>query len=165
MQAPSALIDMGLEDEEFKMGLTNLALQIEVAIFKHYSKNGVLYKDYMDKARSIIFNLKDPQNMELRMKLISGDIQPSALVKMSAQEMASSEKKKERQMTIEASLAANRTDWMLERAKTSGKGMGFFTCKKCGSKKTTYFQMQTRGADEPMTNFVACLDCRNQWKC
>jgi len=25
--------------------------------------------------------------------------------------------------------------------------------------------MQTRGADEPMTNFVTCLDCKNQFKC
>lgn len=40
-----------------------------------------------------------------------------------------------------------------------------YTCSKCKSKKCTYFQLQTRSADEPMTTFVTCLDCGNRWKC
>lgn len=40
-----------------------------------------------------------------------------------------------------------------------------YTCAKCKSKKCTYFQLQTRSADEPMTTFVTCLDCGNRWKC
>ena len=40
-----------------------------------------------------------------------------------------------------------------------------FTCRKCRSKKCTYYQMQTRSADEPMTVFVTCLDCSTRWKC
>ncbi len=42
---------------------------------------------------------------------------------------------------------------------------GMFTCGKCKSKKTTYYQMQTRSADEPMTTFVTCLNCNKKWKC
>ena len=42
---------------------------------------------------------------------------------------------------------------------------GFFTCGKCKSKKTTYYQLQTRSADEPMTTFVSCLNCGKRWKC
>lgn len=41
---------------------------------------------------------------------------------------------------------------------------GMFTCGKCKSKKTHYYQMQTRSADEPMTTFVSCLNCSNKWK-
>ena len=40
-----------------------------------------------------------------------------------------------------------------------------FTCFKCKSKKCTYFQLQTRSADEPMTTFVTCIECGNRWKC
>lgn len=40
-----------------------------------------------------------------------------------------------------------------------------FTCGKCKSKKCTYYQLQTRSADEPMTTFVTCIDCGNRWKC
>ena len=40
-----------------------------------------------------------------------------------------------------------------------------FKCYKCKKKKCTYYQMQTRSADEPMTTFVTCLVCGNRWKC
>jgi transcription elongation factor S-II len=28
----------------------------------------------------------------------------------------------------------------------------------------TYYQLQTRSADEPMTTFVTCVNCDNRWK-
>ena len=42
---------------------------------------------------------------------------------------------------------------------------GFFTCNRCKSKKTTYYELQTRSADEPMTVFVTCHNCGKHWKC
>ena len=39
-----------------------------------------------------------------------------------------------------------------------------FTCKKCKSKRCTYYELQTRSADEPATIFVTCLDCGKNWK-
>jgi DNA-directed RNA polymerase subunit M/transcription elongation factor TFIIS len=42
---------------------------------------------------------------------------------------------------------------------------GLFKCGKCKSKKTTYYQMQTRSADEPMTTYVTCMNCGCKWKC
>ncbi len=39
-----------------------------------------------------------------------------------------------------------------------------FTCRKCKSKRCTYYEMQTRSADEPATLFVTCLDCGKNWK-
>jgi transcription elongation factor S-II len=42
---------------------------------------------------------------------------------------------------------------------------GFFKCGRCKSLKTTYYQLQTRSADEPMTTFVSCLNCDKNWKC
>ena len=40
-----------------------------------------------------------------------------------------------------------------------------FKCYKCKKRKCTYYQLQTRSADEPMTTFVTCLVCGNRWKC
>ena len=39
-----------------------------------------------------------------------------------------------------------------------------FKCRKCGSRSTSYYEVQTRSADEPMTQFITCLDCNNRWK-
>jgi DNA-directed RNA polymerase subunit M/transcription elongation factor TFIIS len=41
---------------------------------------------------------------------------------------------------------------------------GIFQCRNCGSKKTTYYSLQTRSADEPMTNFITCVHCKHRWK-
>lgn len=40
-----------------------------------------------------------------------------------------------------------------------------FTCRKCKNNQCTYYQMQTRSADEPMTTFCQCVVCGNRWKC
>lgn len=50
------------------------------------------------------------------------------------------------------------------KAKMDEEYEGIFKCRKCGSKKTTYYQLQTRSADEPMTTYVTCTSCDNHWK-
>jgi transcription elongation factor S-II len=40
-----------------------------------------------------------------------------------------------------------------------------FKCRKCNERECSYYQLQTRSADEPMTTFVTCLNCGNNWKC
>lgn len=39
-----------------------------------------------------------------------------------------------------------------------------FTCRKCKGNQTTYYTLQVRSADEPMTIFIQCLKCGNRWK-
>ena len=41
---------------------------------------------------------------------------------------------------------------------------GLFRCGKCRGYKTTFYQMQTRSADEPMTVFITCHTCNIRWK-
>ena len=41
---------------------------------------------------------------------------------------------------------------------------GLFRCAKCREYKTTYYEMQTRSADEPMTVFITCHICDITWK-
>ncbi len=41
---------------------------------------------------------------------------------------------------------------------------GQFQCEKCRSRKTTFYQLQTRAADEPMTCFIRCANCGRRWK-
>jgi transcription elongation factor S-II len=39
-----------------------------------------------------------------------------------------------------------------------------FTCRKCHSKRCSYYALQTRSSDEPMTLFITCLDCGARMK-
>ena len=39
-----------------------------------------------------------------------------------------------------------------------------YKCYKCGERKCVLYQMQTRSADEPMTNFCSCLVCYSTFK-
>ncbi|XP_065849700.1 uncharacterized protein [Euphorbia lathyris] len=65
-----------------------LASKIEVELYKLYS--GV-NKKYKEKGRSLLFNLKDRNNPDLREKVMSGDIAPDRLCAMTAEELASKE--------------------------------------------------------------------------
>ena len=39
-----------------------------------------------------------------------------------------------------------------------------FTCWKCKSNKCSYYQLQTRSADEPTTRFYRCTKCKYTWR-
>ena len=41
---------------------------------------------------------------------------------------------------------------------------GIYVCRKCKSDCTTCFSLQTRSADEPMTNYITCKKCSYRWK-
>lgn len=66
----------------------NLALRIEAELFRLF---GGVNKKYKEKGRSLLFNLKDRNNPELRERVLSGDIAPERLCSMTAEELASKE--------------------------------------------------------------------------
>ena len=39
-----------------------------------------------------------------------------------------------------------------------------YECPECGERNVQYTQMQTRSADEGMTNFCQCMSCKHRWK-
>jgi DNA-directed RNA polymerase subunit M/transcription elongation factor TFIIS len=59
-------------------------------------------------------------------------------------------------------LSIKREAKMLEVDKSMATDM--FRCSRCGKRQCTYYEMQTRSADEPMTQFIRCLNCNKQWK-
>jgi len=131
-----------------------IARQIEEAMFDLFQNTE---KDYKAKYRSLSFNLK--KNVELRNGLMIGALTPAKLCTMTPLEMASEDLKKELHRIEQ---------YYLEAAKLLGNKnqttTDMFRCGKCGERKTTYYQMQTRSADEPMTTFHTCCVCGNRWK-
>ncbi|KAF5197345.1 Phd finger protein [Thalictrum thalictroides] len=68
----------------------DLATQIEAELFKLYDG---INKKYKEKGRSLLFNLKDPGNPELRERVMSGEITPERLCSMTPEDLASKERR------------------------------------------------------------------------
>lgn len=115
-------------------------------------------RTYMTRTRSIIFNLK--KNNDLRENVISGSTSGEELARMTPKEMASEDIKTKR-----ASEAAYREEASMYREGGNRTRTTLFKCGKCGSRDTEYYLLQTRGADEPMTEFHNCVTCGHGWKC
>ena len=77
---------------------------------------------------------------------------------MSPEDLKSDEKKEE-----EEKLAKENMDKAMvpQEIKSISDAL---RCGKCGQKKVSYTQAQTRSADEPMTTFCTCTNCGNRWK-
>ena len=108
---------------------------------------------YVDRLKSIYINL----NEELLQQLQKGELKPHTLAWMTHQEMVPTRWDALIQAKIKRDKYKFETN--IEAATDT------FKCRKCQSNKCTYYQMQTRSADEPMTTFVTCIDCGNRWKC
>ncbi|CDS04972.1 hypothetical protein LRAMOSA07502 [Lichtheimia ramosa] len=135
--------------------LLKRALAIEKTIFDEF---GSMNDGYKAKVRTLALNLKSKSNPGLRESVVSGELAIAKLCTMSVEDMASEESKaRDRKLAEEA----------LFKARGAGSAQAetdMFMCGKCKGRRCTYFQMQTRSADEPMTTFVTCVSCGNHWK-
>ena len=136
-----------------------VATQIEKGIF---DANKHDLKGRQDKFRSMMSVFI--KHAHMRTKLLSGQIEPAQILTMKREDFLSEESRETLRKAEEARKQEKRTDWARAQDRKAGYKDSFFKCKKCGSKKTSYYQQQTRGADEPMTNFIECLDCMYTWK-
>jgi transcription elongation factor S-II len=113
---------------------------------------------YTTRALGLEFNLKNPKNPELLRRVTERELSVKALVGLTPQEMwpenwdSVYERIAQRQLRREADVDASKAP------------DGAYTCGRCKSKKTVYTSLQIRSADEPMTNFVRCLNCGKSWK-
>ena len=70
------------------MILQRVAFDVESEMYRHF---GGVNRKYKEKARSLLFNLKDRSNPELRARVLSGEITPENLCSMNAEQLASKE--------------------------------------------------------------------------
>lgn len=108
---------------------------------------------YLSHLRSIYNNIQRNKLIEM---VNSGEILSQDIAFMTHQELRP--EKWDDLIKAKSIRDKNKFEQNLEAATDT------FTCRKCRSKKCTYYQMQTRSADEPMTIFVTCIECGNRWK-
>ncbi|KAF8987246.1 RNA polymerase II elongation factor [Haplosporangium bisporale] len=138
--------------------LLKKAINIESVVFQKLSPDGSPSQNYKAKIRSFFMNLRDKNNPKLREAVVDGDVPVEEFCEYTTQDMASAEAKaRDRALHEENMFAAKGAEE--QQAETD-----MFKCGKCKGRKTRYYQMQTRSADEPMTTFVTCINCGNRWK-
>lgn len=115
-------------------------------------------KAYKDKYRIIYSNIISKNNPDLKHKITSGDVSPFYLVNCDPKELAPEHLRRKLEEIAKQNLF-NAQGATVERSVTDR-----FTCGKCKEKKVSYYQLQTRSADEPLTTFCTCEVCGNRWK-
>ncbi|KAG8650053.1 transcription elongation factor TFIIS [Manihot esculenta] len=148
-------VDEDARDEVSAWDPIRIAVAIESAMFEKMGRSNGAQKV---KYRSIMFNMKDPNNPDLRKRVLLGEVKPERLITMTPEEMASAQRQRENNQIKEKAL------FDCERGGPPKATTDQFKCGRCGQRKTTYYQMQTRSADEPMTTYVTCVNCNNHWK-
>jgi len=113
---------------------------------------------YKHKFLSLQKNLKD--NPDLKEKIVNKKLKSHEIINMRPEQLIPDGLyAKQIEIKIHNDI---RKEYLSREIKNQE---GFFTCGRCKSKKTTYYQLQTRSADEPMTTYVSCLNCDRNWKC
>ena len=150
--------------------LKKIALNLERGIFNYVlqqqshspnkSWNPVFQSAYINRAVTVHSNLNPDsylKNRNLLKRLLDKEINEFELCYFGPENMFP-----ERHREIVEKYADKNSGLAPKPQKPESDGM--FRCGKCKTYKTTYYQLQTRSADESATTFVTCLNCNNRWK-
>ena len=114
---------------------------------------------YKIHARHIASNFNPKsyvKNKELFERFQQGEINLQDIAKMDTYELFPSRWKEQfeaQQIREKRQLEGNRS-----------MATDMFLCTRCHKRECTYYEMQTRSADEPMTIFITCLNCGKHWR-
>jgi len=140
------------------------AITLEKAVFKQTIElgqkrniivnweNEIFKKMYINKSRSMYSNITNKSNKDLP-KIIKNI---ETLPFMSFQEIYPKHWKElmDTKYKRDKYLYEEKQEAMTDQ----------FKCGRCKSRECTYYELQTRSADEAMTTFITCLKCGNRWK-
>lgn len=114
---------------------------------------------YRQILRSTLFNLH-PQspvkNQRLLTRVIEGEFALESIPYMTSYELFP-----ENWFELKDKLL-QREQKILEGNKSRATDQ--FKCRRCQKRECTYYELQTRSADEPMTIFITCLNCGKEWR-
>ena len=141
-----------------------VAIKIESSIFEFTIVNGnmnnylvsMLPNVYLAKFDDIIQNINgNPyiNNKTLKNNLFSGKIEPQLVAFLAPHEIHY-----DRWKTI---IKKNE---IKEDKKKNLATTDAYTCNRCKEKKCRVIELQTRSSDEPMTQFITCLNCYHVMK-
>lgn len=148
------------EIDDFERGIFNATLQdSKHRLLRCVWENPEFQTMYEITAKRAISNVDGHSyigNARLLIRLREGEFAPHDIPFMTYSDLYP-----EKWHTL-SEAAMKREAKMLEVDKSMATDM--FRCSRCGKRQCTYYEMQTRSADEPMTQFIRCLNCGKQWR-
>jgi len=149
-----------IESKDLEIGIYNSTIDHCNTYKIPLSWNCELFvKCYLAKTRSIYANLKEDsyiQNQRLMMRLRENEFKPHEIALMKPDNL----KPEAWREIVDLELMRQKAAYEpVHVAKTNR-----FVCGKCKKRECSYYEMQTRSADEPATIFIACLQCGHRWK-
>ena len=120
-------------------------------------ENPIFKKIYLSKGFRIYSNIVPnvyTKNVYLLKKILENKINPESVANMKFYELDPVKWK-----DIRLQITKFHNSMFKNEVKISDN----IICWKCKQKKCSYYQLQTRSADEPMTVFVTCTECGNKW--
>ncbi len=152
-----------LTDESISRNLEkeiyNLTLQKAKDKFITPCWGNQLFKQlYLSKVISIFTNISKIciNNTLFKQKIIEGTIPVSSISTMSIYDIFP----ENWQYLLDAKLKRDKVKYEYKPEAMTD----MFKCRKCNSRSCSYYEVQTRSADEPMTQFISCLDCGSRWR-
>ena len=113
---------------------------------------------YVNKLMSLYNNLDKNsylKNENFYDEVMNGNIDLSNIAFLSPQEVNKKHWKKyiDKQSAVDEFLYS----------RTAGIRTTEYKCGRCKERNCSYYQLQVRCSDEPMTTFINCLNCGNSW--
>ncbi|CAI5738020.1 unnamed protein product [Hyaloperonospora brassicae] len=137
-----------------------LAPDVEEEPYAAYGQSHLFTKAYAHKARTLLFTLKDAQNVDLYNRLVSGELPTQSLVRMSGPDMANPQLVRQRKEWIK-----KRThEVMREGREVEGFESNLFECRNCGSSRTRYRQWRRKAVVDRTRIIIICLRCPYRWE-
>jgi len=152
--------------------LLELAIDIEKGIYnksiKHAETKNIIktwdnnifismYKVFSIEVYTNLYKKSYINNVRLFERLINGEFKGYELAEMDPQYMFPEHWKP----LVDKKSKRDRTLYEINKEMATD----IYKCGRCKKKECSFYQLQTRSADEPMTTFVTCLNCGNRWKC
>tara|TARA_Y100001970_G_C13796680_1_gene632919 strand:+ start:91 stop:615 length:525 start_codon:yes stop_codon:yes gene_type:complete len=148
-----------------------LSLKIEKGIYnyvirkskekniKRFWSNKVFKDFYLTKIGSVYSNIKQNsyiENVKFLERIKNGEIDPEKICYLNVYDIFPGNWKE----LLDLKMKNDKLKYNLKPEAMTN----VFKCRKCGSRSCSYYEIQTRSADEPMTQFINCLDCGNRWR-
>jgi transcription elongation factor S-II len=145
---------------QIEQQIYNLSIRVSKQRYiKRIWTNPLFKQLYISKIRSFYSNVTSDSyvnNLTFKQKILNGDIKINQISELSIYDICPENWTE----LLDKKIKRDKLKYEMKPKAMTDQ----FKCRKCSGRSCSYYEVQTRSADEPMTQFITCLDCGNRWK-